>query len=132
MRRLNSKKRKSGNYFNCGISDHFSRDYKEKKEDQILENYEVLYKKPLDHIKKERISLPKAFIETQEEFKEWVKEEVTSEEEEGLNIKGVMVLINDTLDGGSNKCDADTFQVVQESNMKIWNVSSTHQDLEHT
>ena len=70
MRISTSEKKNSGNYFNCGSLGHFARDPKEKKEAQIYENYEVMYKMLLDHMKKENVSLPKAFIEKQEDREE--------------------------------------------------------------
>lgn len=67
-RRHNSEKRNSSSYFNRESPDHFSMDCKEKKESQILENYEVLYKKLLVHMKKENICLPKSLYCKAEEI----------------------------------------------------------------
>lgn len=75
---------------------------------------------------KENISLPKAFIAQQDESKEWIEEEETSEDK-GLNVKGLMTLINDVTYSKSRRCDADTHQAVKESKTKRWNVSSTRQ-----
>lgn len=63
-------------------------------------------------MKKDNISLPKAFIVKQEEPEEWMEEEETFEDE-WLNVKGILALINDTPDGDSSKCDVDTSQAVQ-------------------
>ena len=81
-------------------------------------------------MKKENISLPKAFIAKQEEFEKWVEEEETSKDE-GLNVKGLMDLVNDALDDSLNTCDIDSFHVVKESKMKSQNIFSTRQGQEH-
>lgn len=39
-------------------------------------------------------------------------------EDEGLNIKVLMALINNTPDGGANKGGVDTSQAIQEPNIK--------------
>lgn len=74
MRKHNTKKRNSGNCFNYGSPDHFSREYKEKREYQSPKNYKVLYKKLVSYMKKQNISLPKVFIAMQVQSKEWVEE----------------------------------------------------------
>lgn len=52
---------------------------------------------------KENLTLPKAFIAKQEEQEEQVHEEETSEDE-ALNVKGLMALVDDSPD---DICDTD-------------------------
>lgn len=52
-------------------------------------------------MKKENISLTNVFLAKQEDREEWVQEEEESEDQ-GLNVKGIMALINDSPD---DMCD---------------------------
>ncbi|CAI9259831.1 unnamed protein product [Lactuca saligna] len=75
----------------------------------------------------------KGFIAKKEEFEEWVEEKETSEDE-GLNVKGLMDLINDAPDGGPNSLDANVTKgphapdspiVIQANNMAFSDIQST-------
>ena len=108
--------------FNCGSTDHYARDCKEKKSSG--EDYETKYKKLVSQLKRQNINLKVLFAETEE----WVEDEDSTEDEE-KNDKCLMAQIKDVVTDGSSSStfDANLSKAARNSYSSDWDSSSLYQ-----
>ena len=107
--------------FNCGSTDHYARDCKEKKSSE--EDYETKYKKLVAQLKRQNINLKVLVAETEE----WVEDE-DSTEDEGKNDKCLMAKIEETTDSSSSSTfTADLSAAARNSASSDWDSSSLYQ-----